>query len=376
MPYLLDINAHLAALNGEHKHYIVEIKMKSTITDVAKLAGVSIKTVSRVINMEDSVTEETLKRVSKAITQLNYQPNNAARNLKGTNSYTLGFVYDNPNAYYIIEMQEGILAECHERGYELIIHPCKTEQVNIVNEIKAMAKRSQLAGLVISPPLSETPEVLAAIEELDLSYVRIISGCKDSVEPTPCVFIHDREAAYKITEHLIEQGHKDIAFIGGDKGHHSTDERLSGYLAALKDHDIQVTNDFVVDGQYTFDSGATEAKKLLSLSKKPTAIFCCNDEIGAGALFAARLIGFDIPSQLAIAGFEDSPFSRQTWPQLTTAAQPTNLIARKAASLLISTIAAKRSKAKTGHAVTHQHFEPQLLVRESTRAKSDPKPVA
>ena len=349
--------------------------MKSTITDVAKLAGVSIKTVSRVINMEDSVTEETQLRVSKAIKQLNYQPNHAARNLKGTNSYTLGFVYDNPNAYYIIEMQEGILAECRERGYELIIHPCKANQVNIVSEIKAMAKRSQLAGLVISPPLSETPEVLAAIEELDLSYVRIISGGKDSTEPTPCVFIHDREAAYKITEHLIEQGHRNIAFIGGDKGHHSTDERLNGYLAALQDHNIQISHEHVVDGQYTFDSGATEAKKLLSLSHKPTAIFCCNDEIAAGALFAARLIGFQIPQQLAIAGFEDSPFSRQTWPKLTTAAQPTNLIARKAASLLISHIAAKRSKAKTSHAVSHQHFEPKLLVRESTRAETDAKPI-
>ena len=341
--------------------------MKSTITDVAKLAGVSIKTVSRVINMEESVTEETQQKVSKAIKQLNYQPNHAARNLKGTNSYTLGFVYDNPNAYYIIEMQEGILAECRERGYELLIHPCKASQVNIISEIKSMAKRSQLAGLVISPPLSEPPEVLAAIEELNLSYVRIIPGSHDSEESSPCVFVHDQDAAYKITEHLIEQGHRDIAFIGGDKGHRSTDERLHGYLAALKAHNIAVNPDFVIDGQYTFDSGATEAKKLLNLSHKPSAIFCCNDEIAAGALFAARLDGYQVPQQLAIAGFEDSPFSRQTWPQLTTAAQPTNMIARKAAGLLISHIASKRNKSKAPHAIKHQHFEPQLLIRESTQ---------
>ena len=344
--------------------------MKSTITDVAKLAGVSIKTVSRVINMEDSVTEETQKRVSAAIKQLNYQPNHAARNLKGTNSYTLGFVYDNPNAYYIIQMQEGILAECRERGYELIIHPCNTKQVDIVNEIKAMAKRSQLAGLVISPPLSETPEVLAVIEELELSFVRILSGSEDSVEPTPCIFVHDHDAAFKITEHLIAQGHQHIAFIGGDKSHRSTGERLQGYLAALKKHGLAINNDFVIDGQYTFDSGATEIKTLLQLEHKPTAVFCCNDEIAAGALFAARLMGYDIPQQLAIAGFEDSPFSRQTWPKLTTAAQPTNLIARKAASLLISHIAAKRSKTKSPTGVVHQHFEPQLLIRESTCIES------
>lgn len=344
--------------------------MKSTITDVAKLAGVSIKTVSRVINMEDSVTEDTQSRVAAAVKQLNYQPNQAARNLKGTNSYTLGFVYDNPNAYYIIQMQEGILAECHERGYELIIHPCNAKQVDIIDEIKSMAKRSQLAGLVISPPLSETPEVLAAIEELNLSYVRIIPGSHDSVESTPCVFVHDQDAAYKITEHLIQQGHKDIAFIGGDKEHRSTDERLNGYMAALKAYQITFKTDYIIDGQYTFDSGATGAKTLLSLGQKPTAIFCCNDEIAAGALFAARLSGLQIPQQLAIAGFEDSPFSRQTLPQLTTAAQPTNMIARKAAGLLISHIAAKRSKAKTTQTTVHQHFEPQLLIRESTQLNS------
>ena len=341
--------------------------MRSTITDVAKLAGVSIKTVSRVINMEDSVVETTRLKVAQAIEQLNYQPNHAARNLKGTNTYTLGFVYDNPNAYYIIEMQEGILAECRERGYELIIHPCKATQLDIISEIKAMAKRSQLAGLVISPPLSETPEILAAIEEMDLSFVRIIPGSNDSQESTPCVFVHDHDAAYKITEHLIQQGHKAIAFIGGDKSHRSTIERLNGYLAALKAHGIEQLDEYVIDGQYTFDSGATEAKNLLNLSKKPTAIFCCNDEIAAGALFAARLNGFDVPKQLAIAGFEDSPFSRQTWPQLTTAAQPTNIIARKAASLLISHIAAKRSKAKANQPVMHKHFEPQLLIRASTQ---------
>lgn len=345
--------------------------MKSTITDVAKLAGVSIKTVSRVINMEDSVTEETQLKVSAAIKQLNYQPNHAARNLKGTNSYTLGYVYDNPNAYYIIEMQEGILAECRERGYELLIHPCKANQANIIDEIKEMAKRSQLAGLVISPPLSETPEILAAIEEMNLSFVRIIPGSNDSQEKTPCVFVHDHDAAYKITEHLIHQGHQNIAFIGGDKSHRSTDERLNGYLAALKDHNLAMNPDYVIDGQYTFDSGASEAKKLLKLTPPPSAIFCCNDEIAAGALFAARLDGFDIPKQLAIAGFEDSPFSRQTWPKLTTAAQPTNIIARKATALLISTIANKRTKTKTNHAVSHQHFEPQLLIRESTQLNAD-----
>ncbi len=343
--------------------------MKSTITDVAKLAGVSIKTVSRVINQEDFVKPETQEKVTKAIDKLKYQPNHAARNLAGTNSYTLGFVYDNPNAYYIIDMQEGILAECKNEGYELIIHPCKADSLNVLDEIKTMIRRTRLAGLVISPPLSEMPEVLAALDELDVSFVRIISGAAEQQESTPCVFIHDHQAAFKITEHLIQQGHKKIAFISGDKSHHSSEERQNGYIDALRQYQMDKNDDYIIAGHYTFESGVNEAKNLLALQDPPSAIFCCNDEIAAGALFAARLEGIKIPEQLAIAGFEDSPFSRQTWPKLTTAAQPTNIIARKAASSLITHIVAKRTKNKVGCPTIHQHFEPELIIRESTQNK-------
>lgn len=340
--------------------------MKSTIKDVATLAGVSFKTVSRVINHEGSVKPETLKKVTQAIKTLNYQPNHAARNLAGTSSYTIGFVYDNPNAYYVIDMQNGILSECRDKGYELLIHPCSANSENIVEEIRTMVKRSQLAGLIISPPLSEMPVVLEALKELEVNFVRIISGSNEKAENSPCVFIHDNEAAYEITEHLIEYGHEDIAFISGDKDHHSTEERLNGYLKALADNGIAQRDELIFEAHYSFESGVDGAKYLLNLERKPTAVFCCNDEIAAGALFAARLMNFDVPEQLSIAGFEDSPFSRQTWPKLTTAAQPTNFIARKAASSLISYIVAKRSGATNVGEMPHQHFQPQLVVRQST----------
>jgi LacI family transcriptional regulator len=344
--------------------------MKSNIKDVAALAGVSFKTVSRVINNEGTVKADTLKKVTQAIRSLNYQPNKAARNLAGTRSYTIGFVYDNPNAYYVIDMQNGILEECREKGYELLIHPCSVNSENIIEEIKSMVKQSQLAGLVISPPLSEMPEVLDALTELDISFVRIVSGSNEKEESSPCVFIHDHEAAYEITEHLIQQGHEKIAFISGDKDHHSTGERYNGYLHALSDNNIDKRDALIFDGQYSFESGVAGAKHLLNLEEPPTAVFCCNDEIAAGTLFASRLMNFDVPEQLAIAGFEDSPFSRQTWPRLTTAAQPTDIIARKAASSLISHIIAHRTSGKNAEDISHQHFQPQLVVRGSTSKDS------
>ena len=340
--------------------------MKATIKDVAQLAGVSIKTVSRVINKEDSVKENTEKKVQEAIKTLNYQPNSSARNLAATQSFAIGYVYDNPNAYYVIDMQNGILNECQSNGFELIIHPCDSSSKHIVEEIKDMVRRSQLAGLVLSPPLSEMPVVLDALDDMEVNYVRVLSGTNELKTTGPCVIIDDHNASAKITEHLIAQGHEHIAFISGDKDHQSTGERLDGYRKALKKHGLSVKNDLIFEGRYSFESGVEGAKKLLSLKKPPSAIFACNAEIAAGALFAARLSKFEVPQQVAIAGFEDNPFSRQTWPKLTTAAQPTNLISRQAASLLIKTI--KNGRRGDLEKLSNHYFEPELVVRESTVA--------
>jgi LacI family transcriptional regulator len=342
------------------------MKTKNTIKDVAELAGVSIKTVSRVTNNEGSVRKETLQRVNDAIHQLNYQPNTAARNLAGSKSYSLGYVYDNPNAYYVLDMQNGILAECRERGYELVIHPCSANNKNIVDELATMVKRSQLAGLIISPPLSEMPDVLSTLDEMNIPFIRIISASEVSQESSPCVYINDRDAAFEITEHLIEQGHTKIAFLRGDESHRSSHERKIGYLNALKKHNIPIVEDYQIDGAYSFEFGVQGAKQLLSLTVPPTGIFSCNDEIAAGALFAVRLQGLNVPDDMAIAGFEDSPFSRQTWPKLTTAAQPTNTIARKAAASLIQHLVHLRSPKGNADSIPHLHFRPQLVIREST----------
>lgn len=339
--------------------------MKTTIKDVADLAGVSFKTVSRVINNEGSVKPDTLEKVKKAIQQLNYHPNNAARNLAGSKAFSLGFIYNNPNAYYVIDMQNGILDECKERGYELLIHPCESVSESMIEEIRQMVKRSQLSGLIICPPLSESPDMMDQLADLDIQFIRIVSGSDESNLTSPCVLIHDREASDEITEHLISLNHEKIGFISGEQIHKSTIERYQGYLAAMQRHNLEVDPDWIVEGQYSFDSGVKGAQKLLSLDNPPTAIFACNDEIAAGALFAARLSGVEVPNQLSIAGFEDSPFSRQTIPKLTTAAQPTREIARQATRFLIQNVVAQRQQS-TAKSLHHQHYQPSLVLRDST----------
>ncbi|GLS84050.1 LacI family DNA-binding transcriptional regulator [Paraferrimonas haliotis] len=334
--------------------------MKVTINDVAKLAGVSIKTVSRVINQEVGVRQATLDKVMAAVQELNYQPNLAARNLASSTAFAIGFIYDNPNAYYVIDMQMGLLSVCQKQGYELVIRPCSSSEDDIVAQTLSWIQKSRLAGVVLTPPLSEREDMISALDNKGIHYVRILSG---SGRQANCVFVDDKSAAETITNHLIEQGHQRIGFISGGKLHKSTLEREQGYKDALKQHQLPIDETLVFDGEYNFDSGVRGANELLKQANPPTAIFACNDEIAAGALFAARLQQVDIPNQLAIAGFEDSPFSRQTWPKLTTAHQPNQRIAQHAAELLLAS-----RKAKT--APTPLSFTPELVIRSSSNETS------
>lgn len=338
--------------------------MAATIKSVAELAGVSIKTVSRVVNKEGTVKPDTLKRVEQAIAELKYTPNKAARDLASNVTSVLGYVYDNPNAYYIIDMQRGILDVCRKNNFELLIHPCDASSENIAQELVDMVDSAQLAGLVLSPPLSEMPDVLHHLDNKNISYVRILSGDSEFSSTLPYVLVNDFKAAFQITEHLIAQGHKHIAFIAGEVIHKSTTERLNGYKAALEKASIPFDESLVIEGTYSFETGVKSADVLLSMPSRPTAVFACNDEIAAGTLFGARMKGVDVPHDLAIAGFEDSPFSRQTFPPLTTASQPTNEIAQSATTSLIHYLRAK--KAKTNFNNLTQTFIPQLVVRSST----------
>ncbi|PWK47370.1 LacI family DNA-binding transcriptional regulator [Pleionea mediterranea] len=337
--------------------------MNVTINDVAKHAGVSMKTVSRVINREPSVKQATYDKVMASVTALNYQPNQAARNLASTKSYIIGFVYSNPNAYYVIDMQNGMLSECRKRGYELLIHPCQPSSGEFIEEITSLVKHSRIAGLVLTPPYSEMPSVVKALQQLDIKFVRIISGSKPSKSTQGCVLVDDKTAAFEITQHLIDLGHEKIGFLCGGKEHKSTEARLSGYEQALAENRIRQSKQLVLDGDYSFDSGVEGAKKLLSRKNRPTAIFAANDEIAAGALFAARLSGVAIPEELSIVGFEDSPFSRQTWPKLTTAHQPNNTIAETAASMLIDMLQNTNDKQVQSQCI---RFCPELVVRDSS----------
>lgn len=332
----------------------------ATIKDVARRARVSTKTVSRVINHEPAVHADTRERVLKAIEALQYRPDLSARSLRSAKAYAVGLVYDNPNPHYIISVQNGVLSVCREMGYGLQIHPCDSSSPSLARELSELVRRSRLAGLVLAPPMSEHLELIQVLAAENIPLVRILSAAEDPADGYACVFVDDRDAAYDITEHLIQLGHTRIGFLWGGKKHRSSPERFKGYEEALRYYGIPLDKQLVVEGDYTFDDGFRGARQLLKLKDRPTAIFGSNDEIAAGVLAAARTAGLNVPYDLSIAGFEDSPFSRQSWPALTTARQATDTIARQAARLLIAQLRAD------GTPAPNEGFSPELVVRGST----------
>lgn len=288
--------------------------MKVTINDVAKYAGVSIKTVSRVTNNEPSVKQATIDKVNAAIKALNYQPNLAARNLAATSSYVIGFVYDNPNAYYIIDMQNGILSACRDKGYELLIHPCDAKADGICEQLTTMVKHARLAGLVLTPPLSEDPKVLSALDAIGANYVRIMAGDRVKADTGLAVLVNDRSGAVAITQHLIDLGHRQIAFLSGDYHHQSTKERLEGYRQALRDNDLDESPELIVEGEYSFESGVEGAKKLLKGANRPSAIVACNDEIAAGACLPPGWKGWIFPPSSRLSALRTVPSHAKPGP--------------------------------------------------------------
>ena len=335
---------------------------RSTIKDVAKRAKVSLKTVSRVINNEPAVQQRTRDKVLRAIEHLDYQPDLSARSLRSAQSFALGVVYDNPNPYYIISVQNGVLSVCRDIGFGLQIHPCNSASPDLANELVDLVKRSRLAGLVLAPPMSERMELIRFLSDSGIKLVRILSAAEDPQDGFPCVYVDDRDAAYDITEHLIQLGHQRIGFLWGGESHRSSPERFKGYESALKDYGIALNNRLIVHGDYSFDDGFRGARKLLALKDRPTAIFGSNDEIAAGVLAAAKSSGLEVPYDLSIAGFEDSPFSKQSWPALTTAKQATEEIARQATLRLIAELKRNGSPME----IENKGFSPELVIRGST----------
>ena len=312
---------------------------RPTIDHVASLAGVSIKTVSRVVNREPNVRESTREKVENAIAELNYSPNPSARNLASHRARLIVLVYDDPSAYevpssgYIINMQQGALKACKSAGFELLIHPCNYRSKSVGKELRDLIGQVRPSGIIVAAPLSNMPKIVRAVGETGTPCVRLSSGSRNGKEYA--VATNDREISADMTRYLVSLGHRRIAFIKGNKRHKAVGNRYKGYLDGIRDSNLPFNDELVVDGDNSIGSGERCAEQLLSLTKRPTAIFSANDDMAAGVLRVTTRRGISVPQQLSVAGCDDISLAQQIYPSLTTIKQPLSSLAETASLALI-----------------------------------------
>ena len=312
---------------------------RATIDDVAELAGVSIKTVSRVVNKEPNVSEATRAKVEKAIARLNYHPNLSARNLASQRARLIALIYDDPSSYeipssgYVIRMQTGVLSACRSAEYRLVIYPCDYARETIGAELKAMIEHARPQGVVLAAPLSNIPRVVQAILSTGTPMVRLSPGTQGGKQYS--VSTNDREVSAEMTRYLASLGHRKIAFIKGHPDHKAVANRYLGYLDGLKQSGLAYADGLVETGDNSFGSGEAAGDRLLRLADPPTAIFAANDDMAAGVLRAATLLRIDVPGRVSVAGCDDISLARQLCPTLTTIQQPLSSMAERAAQVLI-----------------------------------------
>lgn len=312
---------------------------RATIDDVAELAGVSIKTVSRVVNREPNVRDETRTKVEQAIAQLNYRPNLSARNLASQRARVIALVHDDPSAYqipssgYIIRMQTGILKACQSADYRFIVHPCRYNDPGIAQELKALLEHVRPHGIVLAAPLSNMPRIVRAIASSGTPMVRLSPGTPDG--DAYSVGTNDREISAEMTRYLASLGHRRIAFVRGHPEHKAVGNRYLGYVDGLEQSGLGADEALVEQGDNSFGSGEAAGRRLLARRRPPTAIFAANDDMAAGVIRAAALLGVSVPGRLSVAGCDDISLASQLCPTLTTIRQPIAEMAERAALALL-----------------------------------------
>jgi LacI family transcriptional regulator len=332
----------------------------ATIHDVAKQAGVSIKTVSRVINNVPTVTAQTRERVLKAILKLDYHPNPSARGLGGSRSYLVGLLYDISCEYYATSVLGGVLEACRAAHYQVVMQPYDYRSSQLAEDVARNIRHSRADGVIVTPPLSDQARLICALEAQQIPYVRIAPA--EHTDPQRSVHTNDRESCAQMTAQLIDLGHTRIGFILGNPDHAAIADRYKGFQDALRARGIKLDKTLVVQGLNSFGSGVQAARQLLQKSpdKRPTAIFASNDEMAAGVLSVAHQLGLAVPADLSVAGFDDAPLASQVWPALTTIKQPILAMSAAAAQLLLTQL---REELTTS---TPHVLPSSITIRQST----------
>lgn len=336
---------------------------KPTIKDVAELARVSKKTVSRVINNSPLVNDATRKGIQGLIRDIGYQPDPQARGLATRRSYLVGMIYDNPTPQYVVNIQLGILDVLRNTGFELVVHPCDRKSDTFIEDARRFIEVQKLFGVILTPSVSEDERLAEVIRELGCAYIRIASVALDMERRM--IVTNDRVGSREAARHLAKQGHKRIAIIAGRRSFRSAHERRAGFEEGLAEFGISVPPEFILQGDYTFESGLALGSAILDLDPAPTAVFASNDEMAAGVMQALHVAGQTPPDSLSVVGFDDFETATRVWPRLTTVRTPAREIGMLAAERLFE------FDDESPSAGGRNQTTPRLIERDSTRIPAD-----
>ena len=340
-----------------------DYRQSVTIKQVAERAGVSLMTVSRVMNNTDLVRPSTRQKVEQAIDELNYRPNINARRLAGGKALFLGLLYHNPSPGYLTKILLGSLDACRRKGHHLVLEDLgRQTSYNHPEETVRSLKRAGLDGVIITPPLSNHHLFVDAIEASGILVVRI---APENIHTDKLrVAMDDVAAAQAMLQYLIAQGHRRIAFVKGNGDHPSAHHRFKGFSMGMAENGLDLPAELIHQGDFTYRSGLDAGRKLLSLPEPPTAIFSSNDDMAAGIVASAQMLGLKVPDDVSVAGFDDTEIATNIWPELTTVKQPITEMARRAVDLLTASI---RTDTETEDAC-RALLDFELVIRDSVQS--------
>lgn len=328
-----------------------------TIHDVAQHAGVSSMTASRVVNGFAHVRPAVRAKVEESIKALGYRPNSLARATR-TGIAQIGMLYSNASSSNLSNYLMGAFRQASISGCQLLIEPSQAHPTP-AQAVKKLVDAG-VGAIILPPPLCDDPEILAFLAKEGVGAVSFATALPKA--GVPAVFIDDFEGARVMTQHLLDLGHVDIAFVGGDPTHSTAQRREQGFRETMAAAGVTVREDYVTEGGFSYRGGLVAARHLLGLRRRPSAVFAANDDMAAAVSAVAHGLGLAIPSDLSVAGFDDTSVATTVWPELTTIRQP---IADMAASAVLLAMDLAKPGAEP---VSNVQAQLQLMNRASTAA--------
>lgn len=303
----------------------------SNIREVARIAGVSVATVSRALSSPEKVSDASIKKVKDAIAKVNYRPNMLARNFRSARSYSIVVMVPNISNPFFGNIIRSVELKAQKLGYSVLLGNTQDQQDREKEYVK-LAETRLADGIIQLRPFQDEDSIL---QGATFPYVYL---CTTESTPGPCVRIDNVAAVERVMEHLFKLKHRRIGLITGPNENPHTVDRMKGYRQALEKAGINFDPSLIAEGEYTTWSGADAAAQLCNVANRPTAIVSMNDEMAIGAIQALRSRGLSIPQDISVTGFDNIDYSRYCDPPLTTVGQPTDEMGAKAVDLLVRLI--------------------------------------